>query len=297
MMAEHTKHEHHAIKGTHAKILLLTMFAHQGIHTPRPHHCDETNELNAQMKSRVNPMRFKARLDGVVLSSHGCKLLGGFYGAEGETRRPTAILLHGVPGVEKNLDFAYALRDVGWNALYFYHRGCWGSEGNYSFDGLLDDIRAATEWALGQPSVDEENMALIGSSMGGYAALAAGAVDSQFKALVALCPLVDPANVPLSTEMATEFATMLQGVTATQLKAQWDRLPSIVSMADRLRNRKILLVTGDQDDLFQPNHYAQFLKELPNVKWHRFPVGDHSFSACRKELVETVLVWLRGTGD
>lgn len=133
--------------------------------------------------------------------------------------------------------------------------------------------------------------------MGGYAALAAGAVDSRFKALVALCPLIDPANVPLPREMATEFATMLQGVTATQLKAQWDRLPSIVSMADRLRNRKILLVTGDQDDLFQPNHYAQFLKELPNVKWHRFPVGDHSFSACRKELVETVLVWLRGAGD
>lgn len=110
------------------------------------------------MKLRDGFMKFEARLDGVVLSSHGCKLLGGFYGAAGETRRPTAILLHGVPGVEKNLDFAYALRDLGWNALYFHYRGCWGSEGTYSLDGLLDDVRAATERVLDQPSVDKERL-------------------------------------------------------------------------------------------------------------------------------------------
>jgi predicted alpha/beta-fold hydrolase len=138
---------------THTRLLFLAMFAYEGIHTPKVHRCDETNELKAQMKSREKPMKFKARLDGVVLSSHGCKLLGGFHGAEDETPRPTAILLHGVPGVEKNLDFAYALRDVGWNVLYFHYRGCWGSEGNYSFDGLLDDIRAATEWAYASPQL------------------------------------------------------------------------------------------------------------------------------------------------
>ena len=68
-------------------------------------------------------MSFTAGLDGVVFYSHGSKLLGGFYRAAGETPRPTVILLHGVPGVEKNLDLAYALRDAGWNCLYF-HYGC-----------------------------------------------------------------------------------------------------------------------------------------------------------------------------
>lgn len=28
------------------------------------------------------------------------------------------MVLHGVPGVEKNLDLAYALRGAGWNCLY-----------------------------------------------------------------------------------------------------------------------------------------------------------------------------------
>jgi dipeptidyl aminopeptidase/acylaminoacyl peptidase len=277
--------------------LLVATSARQQIHKLEPHRCGATNELKTQMKSREELMKFKARVDGVVLSSHECKLLGGFYGAAGETPRPTAILLHGVPGVEKNLDFAYALRDAGWNALYFHYRGCWGSEGAYSLDGLLYDVQAATEWALDQASVDKENLVLMGSSMGGYATLAAGAADSRFKALAALCPLIDPTTAPLSTETATEFAGMLQGVTATELKAQWERLPSIVSMADRLRNRKILLATGDQDDFFHPDHYVQFLKEVPNAEWRRFPVGDHSFSACRKELVETLLKWLGGARD
>jgi len=71
-----------------------------------------------------------------------------------------------VPGVEKNLDFGYALRDVGWNVLYFHYRGCWGSEGVYSFDGLLDDVQAATEWATKQVSIEKECLVLLGSSIG-----------------------------------------------------------------------------------------------------------------------------------
>jgi pimeloyl-ACP methyl ester carboxylesterase len=237
-------------------------------------------------------MKLDARLDGITFYSHDCKLLGGFYGAAGKTPRPTVILLHGVPGVEKNLDFAYALRDVGWNVLYFHYRGCWGSEGAYSFDGLLDDVQAAREWATKQVSVEKECLVLLGSSMGGYATLAAGAADDQFKALVALCPLIDPANAPLSDEVASEFAGMLQGVTSTQLKTQWDSLTPITRMVDKLHNRRVLLVTGDQDDFFRTSHYDQFLKEMPEVKWLRFLTGDHSFSACRKQLVGTVTEWL-----
>jgi hypothetical protein len=43
-------------------------------------------------------MMLKARVDGVILHSNGCKMLGGFYGAAGETPRPTVLLLHGIPG-------------------------------------------------------------------------------------------------------------------------------------------------------------------------------------------------------
>jgi len=237
-------------------------------------------------------MKFDIRLDGVVFSSHGCKLLGVLYGAAGDSPRPTVVLLHGVPGFEKNLDLAYALRDAGWNTLCFHYRGCWGSEGSFSMDGLVEDVRAAAQWVRTQPYVDKECLVLIGMSGGGYAALAAGAADPGYKALVALSPVIDPGEAPLSMDGLNEMATFLQGVTGAQLKDQFDRLPSIIRMIAGLRDRKILLITGDLDGLLPPSHFQQFVKELPEVRWRRFAPGDHYLSACRKELVETVLGWL-----
>ena len=66
--------------------------------------------------------KFEAGLDGATFISKDCKLLGGFYRAAGAAPRPTAVLLHGLPGIEKHLDIAYRLRDLGWNWLYFHFR-------------------------------------------------------------------------------------------------------------------------------------------------------------------------------
>jgi len=237
-------------------------------------------------------MMFKARVEGVIILSNGNRLLGGFYGAAGESRRPTAILLHGSPGIEKDLDFAYSMRDSGWNVLYFHYRGCWGSEGNYSLDGLLDDVKQATGWTVKQPSVDLERLVLIGSSVGGYLTLRAGASDRRFKALVSMCPLIDPAKFSLPLETWKEYAAMLHGVSAEELRKQMQELPSALTFADGLRGRKILMVTADEDAFFGPEYYQSFSKVMPHVKWCRFASADHSFSTCRKQLIEKVMSWL-----
>jgi pimeloyl-ACP methyl ester carboxylesterase len=242
------------------------------------------------------PMMLKARIDAVIVYSHGCKMLGGFYGAAGDAPRPTVLLLHGIPGVEKNLDFAYTLRDAGRNCLYFHYRGCWGSEGNYSLNGLMDDVRQATEWLLKQPSVDGERLALIGSSLGGYLTLAAGAADPRFKALVALCPLIDPANAPLQVETADEFAEMLHGVSGEELRRQWRNLQPIPTMKKELQGRSVLLITADEDELFPTDHYPPFTGKMPHIEWLRFGEADHAFSACRKQLIEEALTWLNEHG-
>lgn len=241
-------------------------------------------------------MMLKARIDAVILYSNECKMLGGFYGAAGEIPRPTALLLHGIPGVEKNLDFAYALRDAGWNCLYFHYRGCWGSEGDYSLNGLMDDVKQATEWVVKQPSVDRERLALIGSSLGGYLTLAAGAADPRFKALIALCPLIDPTNAPLQAETAGEFAAMLHGVSGEELRKQWSNLQAIPTLAQGLRGRRILLITADEDEFFGPEHYRLFMNKMPHIEWRRFAGADHSFSACRKQLIDKALAWLSNQG-
>ncbi len=136
--------------------------------------------------------RFEAGLDGVTFTSGGCRLLGGFYKAAGETPRPTAILVHGLPGIEKHLDIAYHLRDVGWNCLYFHFRGCWGSQGAYSLDGLAEDTQAAVEWVLDQPATDKERIALLGASTGSHPAFLCAAADPRIRAMVGISPLIEP---------------------------------------------------------------------------------------------------------
>ena len=240
-------------------------------------------------------IEFKAGLDDAVFYSQGSRLLGGFYRGAGVGSRPTAVLLHGVPGVEQNLDIAYALRDAGWNCLYFHYRGSWGSEGNYSFGGALDDVAAATNWVLEQPSVDPERLAIVGNSFGGYLAFSATAADSRFKATVSITPLVDPATVDVSAELFDEFAVMLNGVGGEELREQWKLLPAIHTMSGLLSSRAILLITADEDELFPPSHYEALTADVKSIIWKQIPEADHVFSTARKQLVQTTLNWLQTT--
>jgi dipeptidyl aminopeptidase/acylaminoacyl peptidase len=237
--------------------------------------------------------KIDAGLDDVFFTSRGSMLLGGFYRGGGSGLRPTAILLHGVPGVETNMDVAYALREQGWNCLYFHYRGCWGSEGNYSFQGAEDDVSAATEWVLTQPSVDPKRLAIVGNSFGGYLALAATATDLRYRATVSMCPLVDPASAAFDVELFDEFAGMLTGVTGAELKAQWDALPSIHTMQADLNLRPILLITADSDELFPPSHYESLVNELGELIWERIADADHVFSSARRQLVDMTVNWLQ----
>ena len=53
------------------------------------------------------------------------------YEAQGPGPHPTALLLHGFPGFEKNLDLAQSIRRAGWNVVFFHYRGSWGSGGRW----------------------------------------------------------------------------------------------------------------------------------------------------------------------
>ena len=62
--------------------------------------------------------------------------------AAGAGSHPTFVFFHGLPGNEKNLDLAQAVRRAGWNAITVNYRGSWGSPGQFRFDGNLEDAVA-----------------------------------------------------------------------------------------------------------------------------------------------------------
>jgi dipeptidyl aminopeptidase/acylaminoacyl peptidase len=93
-------------------------------------------------------------------------------------------------------------------------------------------------------------------SGGGYLVLKAFAMNSQFKSIVALCPLTSPDRNPIPLEVWNEFTDMMHGISGEQLKSQYEELSPIETMAEQLRSRPVLVLTGARDEHFPPGHYG-----------------------------------------
>jgi dienelactone hydrolase len=63
--------------------------------------------------------QYPATVTEFPILSNGSRMPGFMYIAEGPGPHPTVVLLHGIPGNEKNLDIAQSLRRAGFNTLFF----------------------------------------------------------------------------------------------------------------------------------------------------------------------------------
>jgi uncharacterized protein len=101
-----------------------------------------------------------------------------------EEPQASVVILHGAGSAkESHFDFARLCRDSGLAALAFDARGHGRSEGAFG-PGALDDVLSMCELLRGHaPAV-----ALRGSSMGGFCAIHAAALDPSLVAVVAICP-------------------------------------------------------------------------------------------------------------
>jgi len=236
-----------------------------------------------------------ADTDGIIFHSHGSKLLGTIYRPDGKGKKPTVLLLHGIPGNEKNVDLAYALRAAGWNAVTFHYRGCWGSEGNYSLTGIADDTIAVIDYLSQRNDVDMKRFAVVGMSLGGWGVVAAAARDDRIRAVISINPLVDPNDYAIADDYAESFAAMLNGVTPKELRSQWMNLTPLQDIAAKLATRPTMLITGEADELFSIEHQQVLVEALPSIEWWRIPNGTHTFGDHRTILVRGVVDWLTRT--
>src|SRR5438477_8332192 len=115
-----------------------------------------------------------ARMEVLHIPSGGVKINGVAYLASGAGRHPTFVFLHGLPGNEKNLDLAQAVRRAGWNAVTVNYRGSWGSPGAFRFAQVLEDGDAVLAFLRDtanarQLGIDVSRIVLAGHSMGGWA--------------------------------------------------------------------------------------------------------------------------------
>jgi uncharacterized protein len=259
-----------------------------------------------------------ASLVEITVPSHGVQLLGAFYLASGAGPHPTAIIYHGFPGYEHNLDLAQALRRAGYNVLAVHYRGSWGGAGIFSFQHVIEDADAEVSWitspeVMAKYRVDPSRIIVIGHSMGGYAALSAAAHNTGIVAAIsisgaslghrfsdwkpedrdkAIVQYAGRANPVDLLPLASTSANALGGEIFDH-RNEWDFL----KLAPALGKRPVLLITAD--DSTGPNSEAlfQIIKQAGNTESTHVEIKtDHSFSNHRIALETTVINWLDQRG-
>lgn len=79
--------------------------------------------------------------------------------------------------------------DLGWAALTFTFRGCGNSEGDFSMQGWMDDLRSAIDHL--QEQVAPQGIWLVGTNTGGALAVCAAADDPRVRGCALLGPRAD----------------------------------------------------------------------------------------------------------
>jgi uncharacterized protein len=254
--------------------------------------------------------------------SAGKTLNGHIYIADGAGPHPTVVLLHGLPGNEKNLDIAQAARRAGFNVLFFHYRGAWGSEGDYSFTHVIEDTLAAADFLRGEKAVsdyriDPTRIIYLGHSMGGFAALAAGARDKAAHCVGA----ISPADLAILAAMFEDPAARegfaaymdkigepaggdrfgpLRGVTGKSAVADIITIGKTLSMpglAPEFAGRSVLLVGARGDAPLPPKVFYEPLAAAYEAQsdlnlTRKMFESDHVYSSERIALARTVIDWL-----
>jgi pimeloyl-ACP methyl ester carboxylesterase len=109
----------------------------------------------------------------------------------GDGPAPAVVILHGSGSRKENhADFARAATSSGFAALAFDQRGHGDSEGELGARMVMDTQRLV-RWLAEREEVDEERIAVRGSSMGGLLAIHAAAASESVAAAVAICPAAE----------------------------------------------------------------------------------------------------------
>jgi uncharacterized protein len=256
----------------------------------------------------VDPPRdaaYPAHNQQLLIPSHGSGMNALLFVASGKGPHRTVILMHGLPGNERNLDLAQAIRRAGWDVLTFTYRGAWGSPGDFSISNSMEDAQAALDFARSDAGarlgIDSRHIVLAGHSMGGATAIETAAHATGLDGLI----LIDAWDIAADgreyskAELLTEFndfGNSLRGATpqstADEIIAngnQWD----LVAAGARIRRLPVLTVTAKFAGAASNRPVTAAIRHSGNAHVTAIEMAtDHAFSDHRIALAQAVVDWL-----
>ena len=251
----------------------------------------------------VRDLKHPARMEVLHVPSGDVALNGVAYLASGAGTHPTLVILHGLPGNEKNLDLAHAVRRAGWNAVTFNYRGSWGSPGHYSFGGNLKDLPAVLAY-LRDPAnaaklgIDPARIALAGHSMGGWVAAMTAEQDPRLMGTV-LISAANMGGLRLGHARGPAFMAENMESLATTAQAMADEVEQLqprfdwISGAAGLARRPLLVLSSDDGFAPDTDTLARAVRRVRGSRVTTLHVAtDHGWSDRRIRLESEVIRWI-----
>ena len=269
------------------------------------------NSKNAFIEYDVDEINAAPEIFELNIISGGCHLYGYLLTPDKRIQGPypTIIMSHGFPGYTTNNDLELALMRMGCVVIHMNHRGAWGSEGNYLFTNLKDDLIAIAKWAhnpaiADQYDIDTENIFLVGHSMGGQTVLNAAKDLPFIKGVVAMAAYDIGAafrykmekDLFLMIETEGQCLKMNSASEVYENALMNQQELSVLNRYDELAKRNVLLIEAAFDTVAPPEKMlrplATKLAELnANVSYESLQ-SNHSFVGQRMKLAKIVGEWI-----
>ena len=239
------------------------------------------------------------------IPSHGVLINGLVYSPGGAGPHPTLVICHGLPGNEKNLDLAQAVRRAGWNAVTFNYRGSWGSPGVFRFAQNVDDATAVLAY-LREPAnaaalgIDTKRLAIAGHSMGGWVTAKAAARDHDLIGAI----MISAGDIARYEEWGHEkelafMADNMESLAGVTPESMVDEIHihaqefALRNAAHGLVNTPLLALTSDDGLADHTDAFVAAVKAVGGNKVTTYHVAtDHSWSDHRIALEATIITWL-----
>jgi dipeptidyl aminopeptidase/acylaminoacyl peptidase len=184
----------------------------------------------------------------------------------------------------------------------FHYRGCWGSGGRYDLRTVPADVTAAVDHLHegGYPAVDPARLAVVGHSLGGWAAVLAAADDRRVRAVAVYGSAVDLGAIELSSARIDHEMTRFLVTTSAEFLRQ--RAEAAITMnplqaVQRISPRPLLIVHGT-DDRWVPATQARklYAHARQPCRYVEVDGANHDFAWHRGQLRKLIASWLDGLG-
>lgn len=247
-----------------------------------------------------------AAMEVVHIPSGDVAINGVVYIAAGPGPHPTVVLCHGLPGNEKSLDLAQAMRRAGWTVITFNYRGSWGSPGDYRFAQNLEDADAVLAFARDPANaaklrIDPKRLVIMGHSMGGWVTALTAAHDKDLlgAAMISAGNMGwlgklprDQAIKALGDNGMEALAGTTPAIMADEIIADTDRF-DFVKAAPQLIKTDLFVLTSDDGLAPMSNALSAAIAKAGGAGVKAVHVAtDHSWSDARIRLQAEIISWL-----